>query len=314
MNLALLGFPLAHSLSPAMHNAALAAVGLRDWRYEAVPIEPARLAEAVAVLRGGDYAGGNVTVPHKETIIPFLDGLTPVADAIGAVNTIIKRRPHPLPPSPSVAAANAFVERMPAENSPSPSPKAMERGTGGEVLIGHNTDAAGLLADLYAHDVHISDRPILILGAGGGARACVAACAGVGATIRVAARRREQAESLKDIAPEVRVFDLTVLDLKRALAGCALIINATTLGMSPNATASPWYESVPFPRAAFVYDLVYNPADTLFTRQARAAGLRAATGLGMLVEQGALAFELWTGKTAPRALMRRVAEEEVVCK
>lgn len=290
MNLALLGFPLAHSLSPAMHNAALAAVGLGDWRYEAVPVEPARLADAVAVLRGGDYAGANVTVPHKETIIPFLDGLTPVADAIGAVNTIIKRRP--------------------AENSPSPS-EPMERGTGGEVLIGHNTDTAGLLADLYAHDVHISNRPVLILGAGGGARACVAACAEVGATIRVAARRRKQAESLKDIAPEVRVFDLTVLDLKRALAGCALIINATTLGMSPNVNASPWYKSVPFPRAAFVYDLVYNPADTLLTRQARAAGLRAATGLGMLVEQGALAFELWTGKTAPRKLMRDVAERKL---
>ncbi len=290
MNLALLGFPLAHSLSPAMHNAALAAVGLRDWRYEAMPIEPARLAEAVAVLRGGDYAGGNVTVPHKETIIPFLDGLTPVADAIGAVNTIVKRRPVESSPSPSVT---------------------MERGTGGEVLFGHNTDAAGLLADLYAHDVHISDRPILILGAGGAARAAVAACAGAGAIVRVAARRRKQAESLKDIAPEVRVFDLTVLDLKRALADCALIINATTLGMSPNVNASPWYESVPFPRAAFVYDLVYNPADTLFTRQARAAGLRTATGLGMLVEQGALAFELWTGKPAPRTLMRAIAEKKL---
>ena len=81
--------------------------------------------------------------------------------------------------------------------------------------------------------------------------------------------------------------------------------------MTANVNASPWFESVPFPRCAFVYDLVYNPADTLLTRQARAAGLRAATGLGMLVEQGALGFELWTGKTAPRKLMREEAEQKL---
>ena len=282
MNLALLGFPLAHSLSPAMHNAALAAVGLRDWHYEAMPINPTRLAEAVAVLRGGDYVGANVTVPHKETIIPFLDGLTPVADAIGAVNTVVVRvgaiHESPLPPLQ---------------------------------LSGQNTDAAGLLADLVAHDVHISDRPVLILGAGGAARACVAACAGAGATVRVAARRREQATTLQPLTSDLQLFDFTGHDLARAAADCALIINCTPLGMSPHVNVSPWYDSVPFPRGAFVYDLVYNPPDTLLTRQARAAGLRAATGLGMLVEQGALAFELWTGKPAPRALMRAIAEKRL---
>lgn len=275
MRLAALGYPLSHSLSPAMHNAALAHVGLHDWRYDAMPVEPARLAEAVAVIRGDEYAGANVTVPHKETIIPLIDGLTPVAEAVSAVNTIVKRD--------------------------------------GKV-IGHNTDAAGLLADLYAHDVHISDRPALILGAGGSARAAVAACAGVGAEIRIAARRREQARSLISILQfpdQLRIFDLTVLDLERASRDVALIINCTPLGMSPNVNASPWFESVPFPRGAFVYDLVYNPADTLLTKQARAAGLRAATGLGMLVEQGALGFELWTGKTAPRKLMRQAAEQKL---
>ena len=290
MNLALLGFPLAHSLSPAMHNAALAAVGLRDWHYEAMPIEPTRLAEAVAILRGGDYVGANVTVPHKETIIPFLDGLTPVADAIGAVNTVVVRvgAKHP----------SATALRGSAQDA---SP----------LLIGHNTDAAGLLADLVAHDVHISDRPVLILGAGGAARACVAACAGAGATVRVAARRREQATTLQPLTSDLQLFDFTGHDLARAAADCALIINCTPLGMSPHVNVSPWYDSVPFPRGAFVYDLVYNPPDTLLTRQARAAGLRAATGLGMLVEQGALAFELWTGKTASRAIMRQAAETKL---
>src|SRR3990172_8282939 len=155
MKLALLGYPLSHSLSPAMHNAALQAVGLSDWRYQALPVASAHLPEAVAEIRGDDYLGANVTVPHKEIILPLLDGLTPVAEAIGAVNTLVKRDGR---------------------------------------LLGHNTDAAGLLADLYALDVHFSRRPVLILGAGGAARAVVAACPGVGsaAEIRLIARRRQQ--------------------------------------------------------------------------------------------------------------------------
>ncbi len=293
MRLILLGYPLSHSLSPAMHNAALAEMGLSDWCYEAMPVASGRLAEAVAAIRGDDYAGANVTVPHKKAIIPLLDGLTPVAEAIGAVNTIIKTRR--------------------SDGSPSPRPLAEERGAGAEVLIGHNTDAAGLLADLYAHDVHISHRPVLILGAGGAARAAVAACAGAyaGARVRVVARRREQAQSLIPIYQSLEIFDWAPLGLMQASDDCALILNTTPLGMTPNTDASPWLDGTPFPPDAFVYDLVYNPAETLFIRHAQEAGLRAATGLGMLVEQGALAFELWTGKTAPRDIMRRTAEERL---
>lgn len=278
MRLALLGYPLAHSLSPAMHNAALAEAGLTGWRYEALPVEPARLGEAVAAVRGAEYAGANVTVPHKETIIRFLDGLTPVAEAIGAVNTLVKRDGK---------------------------------------LIGHNTDAAGLLADLYAHAVHVSDQPVLILGAGGAARAAAAALAPLGCEIRLAARRRDQARALvaglRAVNPQLLAadYDLTIRDLERAGDGAALIVNSTPLGMAPNVEASPWFGDVPFPEGAFVYDLVYNPPDTLLVRHARAAGLRAATGLGMLVEQGALAFELWTDTTAPRALMRQAAERKL---
>jgi shikimate dehydrogenase len=295
MKLALLGYPLSHSLSPAMHNAALAEVGLHDWRYEALPIEPARLGEAVALLRSDDYAGANVTVPHKEAIIPFLDGLTPVAEAIGAVNTIIARAGAKHPPRIFQRTSESLADASPLQ------------------LIGHNTDAAGLLADLYAHDVHISNRAALSLGAGGAARAVVAALAPLNVEIRLAARRREQAQALISNfqLPNSKLFDLTINDLRRASEDAALIINCTPIGMSPKTDASPWYESVPFPPGAFVYDLVYNPADTLLTRQARAAGLRAAAGLGMLIEQGALAFELWTGKTAPRKLMREAAEKKL---
>lgn len=268
MRLSLFGHPLSHSLSPAMHNAALAELGLDGWQYVPAPVPPSGLAEAVARLRADDHAGANVTVPHKRAVVALLDGVTPVAHAIGAVNTIVKQDGR---------------------------------------LIGHNTDAAGLLADLYAHDVRLSRRPVLILGAGGAARAAVAALAGVGARVRVVARRPEQAEALRPIAA-LEVFEWTALGLLTASDEVALIINTTPLGMTPNTDASPWLEGTPFPPDAFVYDLVYNPPDTLFVRQARAAGLRAATGLGMLVEQGALALELWTGRQAPRATMRQAAE------
>jgi shikimate dehydrogenase len=271
MRLALFGFPLGHSVSPAMHAAALAAAGLSDWTYTAQPVPRDQVHQAVAQLRLPDFAGANVTVPHKSAVIPHLDGLTPVAEAIGAVNTIVKHDGR---------------------------------------LVGHNTDAAGFLADLYAHDVHISRRPVLVLGAGGGARAVVAACAGVGARVRVLARRRAQAEALCTLA-SVAIYDWSPLDLLRASDDCALIVNTTSLGMAPVVEGSPWLAGTPYPPSAFVYDLVYNPSETTLTRQARAAGLRAATGLGMLVEQGALAFEQWTGRPASRAAMRAAAEAEL---
>jgi len=270
MRLLLLGFPLSHSLSPAMHNAALREVGLNDWRYDLLPIELALLSEAVEMIRGDDCAGANVTVPYKEKIIPMLDGITPVAEAVGAVNTIVKRDGK---------------------------------------IIGHNTDAAGLLADLHTNGVKIQDRTVLVLGAGGSARAAVAACAGMGTKIKIIARRRDQAESLiSNLQLPITAYDLTVNDLKRASHDCDLILNCTPLGMSPNINSSPWFDSVPFPKDAFVYDLVYNPRETKLVMQARAQGLRAATGLGMLIEQGALAFELWTGRNTPRDVMREAVE------
>lgn len=271
MRLCLLGYPLSHSLSPVMHNAALAHVGLSDWCYDALPVEPERLSKVVTALRSDEYTGANVTVPHKETILPLLDGLTPVAQAIGAVNTIVKREGQ---------------------------------------LIGHNTDAAGLLADLHTHGVKLQGRTVMLIGAGGAARAAVAACAGIGARVRVVARRRKQAEALQSLAPVV-IFEWAELGFLQACDGVALILNSTPIGMSPNTDASPWPATVPFPPDAFVYDMIYNPAETRLTQQAREHGLRAATGLGMLVEQGALAFELWTGKSAPREVMREAAKQKL---
>jgi shikimate dehydrogenase len=269
MKLELLGYPLGHSVSPAMHTAALAEAGLDGWTYITLPVPPEGLKAAVEALREPGFGGANVTVPHKQAIMPLLDGVTPVARAIGAVNTVVKQ------PDGS--------------------------------LLGHNTDAAGFLADLYGLGIHISGRPVLVLGAGGSARAVVAGCAGVGARIRLVARRREQAAALQFLAP-LTIYDWTPLGLLQACDDAALIVNCTPLGMAPNMAASPWLADTPFPPSAFVYDLVYNPAETQLTRAAQAEGLHAATGLGMLVEQGALAFELWTGCAASRVTMRRAAE------
>ncbi|MBL8045243.1 MAG: hypothetical protein JNL09_01810, partial [Anaerolineales bacterium] len=143
-------------------------------------------------------------------------------------------------------------------------------------------------------------------------RAAVAACMGVGAHLRMVARRREQAEALlSQFSDSAQAFDWTSSGFRAAVADCVLIINCTPIGMSPNIQASLWPAEVLLPPQAFVYDLIYNPAETQFTRTAKAAGLRAATGLGMLIEQGALGFELWTGKTAPRQLMRQAAAEKL---
>lgn len=263
MNIHLLGHPVAHSRSPQMHNAALAHLGLAGWRYSALDVLPADLPAAVHALRRPDCAGANVTVPHKEAVLAHLDALTPVAEAIGAVNTIVNRDGQ---------------------------------------LIGHNTDAAGLLADLHTHGFSVGGRVVVILGAGGSARAAVAACQSVGAQVRVVARRPQAAHGWPTLGPR-QVFAWEALP--QAVEGAHGFIHCTPLGMTPHSQASPWPPDLPFPPSAWVYDLVYNPPDTIFTQQARASGLRAATGLGMLLEQGALAFELWTGQPAPRQLMRQ---------
>lgn len=269
MDIHLLGHPVAHSRSPHMHNTALAQAGLADWRYTALDIPPADLPAAVRALRRPDCAGANVTVPHKTSVIAHLDALTPVAEAIGAVNTILHKDGQ---------------------------------------LIGHNTDAAGLLADLHTHGFHLAGRGVMILGAGGSARAVVAACLSVGAHARVVARRpAEAALSLRTLGP-VTVYAWDEAGFQQASAGAGGLINCTPVGMTPRQHESPWPEHIPLPPESWVYDLVYNPPDTRLTQHARALGLRAVTGLGMLLEQGALAFELWTGRPAPRALMRQALQ------
>jgi shikimate dehydrogenase len=249
--------------------------------YQKFPISPgdrAAMGDLISRLRGGSLDGLNVTIPHKEAVIEFLDVLTATARAVGAVNTIFHRE-------------------------------------GG--LWGDNTDVAGFLADLAALSP-VVDRPALVLGAGGAARAVAYGLAGRGWEVLLAARRIEQAtqvvqalvpmlqaghEATATPAAQIRAIPLEPAALQEAAPDCGLVVNATPVGMDPHPEATPWPSGVALPGRAVVYDLVYNPTETTLVRAARAAGLRARSGMGMLVEQAALAFERWTGRPANRKAM-----------
>ena len=277
--LGLIGYPLGHSLSPGIHQAALQAMGLAG-EYRLYPVEPLPvgqddLAQLVDWVRLGELDGLNVTIPHKPSVVPLLDELTPTATGIGAVNTIFRE---------------------------------------GDRLLGDNTDAPGFLAELQRLNVTGPGRA-LVLGAGGSARSVVFGLAQQGWQIRIAARRLGQAQSLANSIAQARMApelpQATILSRPGLLGGLSadLIVNTTPVGMTPLLDANPWPADLPLPRGAFVYDLIYNPAETLLLGAARQAGLQTANGLGMLVEQAALSLERWTGKPVPRAAMWAALED-----
>jgi shikimate dehydrogenase len=275
--LGLIGWPIAYSLSPWIHKAALRALALPgDYRLFPIPPLPegqALIKRTISDLRGGRLHGLNVTVPFKETILHELEDLTQQARAIGAVNTILRRDGH---------------------------------------LIGDNTDAGGFLTDLQNRITLQPDRA-LILGAGGAARAIAYALSRNGWQVCVAARRVTQAESLVEYLSASALQPLRALAIEpqglgRAASECALIVNATPVGTGHQADESPWPTSLPFPAGVAVYDLVYMPAETRLMRTARQAGGQALSGIGMLIEQAALALEQWTGRVAPRDVMSQAAQ------
>ena len=272
-DLGLTGHPLSHSISPALHEASLAATGMSGrYRLYPVPDLPAgapELEQLIDWVRRGDLAGLNVTIPHKRNVIPLLDRLAPAAAAAGAVNTIF------------------FNEGA---------------------LIGDNTDVEGFRRDLK-RVFDLAPGTALILGAGGAARAVASALLADGWRVRVVARRSAQADSLARDLPGVEaVPGLPPDEVRTAADRPALIINATPLGMAPETGDSPWPIDRRFPEGCAVYDLVYNPQETAFLRLARTQGAPAAGGMGMLVEQAALAFEIWTGRRPPVEHLREAAQ------
>lgn len=255
-----IGDPVAHSRSPAIHNAAFDALGL-DWVYVAFPVARGGGAAAVRAVRALGLAGLNVTMPHKADAATACDDLTPVAAALGAVNTVV-------------------VDQDGA-------------------LIGHSTDGPGFLRSLGDEGVDVSGRRCLVVGAGGAARAIAHALGDAGAGVTVAARRQDQARSAAALVrggTAIPVEDV-------AVEGFDVVVNATPLGMHDEA---PPFDPARLRSGQFVYDTVY-PAETPLLAEARARGARVAGGLGMLVHQGALAFELWTGSAPPLDVMRAAA-------
>lgn len=265
------GHPVAHSLSPVMQNAAFQAVGL-DAVYLPFKVEPVQLQEAVKALRALSICGVNVTIPHKEKILPFLDELDPQARLIGAVNTVVNQDGR---------------------------------------LVGYNTDETGLIKSL-AHDLgfHPRGRRILMLGAGGASRAALVALAEQGAQwIGIANRTRQKAEDLaesfRDLFPGT-VFAVMGLGESELAEGCPsvdLLLNSTSLGMKGEV-----FEGIPWRHlsdSAAVYDIVYRRPDTPLLTTAREHGHLAADGLGMLIAQGEDAFHLWTGQESPAGVMQQ---------
>ena len=260
-----LGHPVRASLSPAMHNAAFAALGM-NARYVPFPTLPEYLETAVRGLAKAGVAGFNLTVPHKQTILPLLDEITPQARAIGAVNTV--------------------------------------RVTDGQ-LHGANTDGDGLLAAIdEALGFSCKGAQVLILGAGGAARGIAFALLDAGASQlvisnRTAERAMELAKECARHFPKVEVTGISMDQAATLTTG--LVINATSVGMGDG------HSPVRLDKmqiSAGVVDIVYNPLDTPLLLQARALGLPTADGLGMLLHQGWLAFQFWTGVEPPLDVMR----------
>ena len=269
-----IGDPVSHSLSPAMHNAAFKALGL-NWVYVAWHVVPEGVEAAVNAVRGLCLPGMNVTVPHKKAVIQFLDELSPAAKAVGAVNTIVNRDGH---------------------------------------LLGDNTDVYGILQAIRVGAKMDSVPPVVVvLGAGGAARGIVYALTTLPEvkSIRILNRTLANAEELArefGTTSSVTAFGLEPHAARHALDGCGLLINATNLGRGKLANISPLpdaWNCIP-PRIVCI-DSNYSPATTRLMEQVVAAGGVAFNGLDMLVHQGARAFELWTGMMPPVEVMRAAA-------
>ena len=279
--LGIIGYPIGHSISPVFQQAALDHCGI-DGAYQAYQVAPDSLAEFFQGLRQPDFLGINVTVPHKEAVIPYLDEVDDWATAAGAVNTIVNRDGR---------------------------------------LSGHNTDGSGFLRALKdGADFYPEDSRVLVLGAGGAARGVILALVRDGiADLTVANRTLERAQRLADLAQSdgisSRAIPLSGQELTDAAANADLIVNCTTIGMShgPDEAGSPLSHSQ-IPSTALVNDLVYNPLETPLLREAERAGAGVLGGIHMLVYQGAASFEMWTGKDAPVDVMLAAATKAMAAR
>jgi shikimate dehydrogenase len=272
----LIGDPVEHTMSPAMHNAAYRQMGL-DYVYLPFRVKPEGLGKAIAGMRAFNIRGLNVTIPHKVAVIPFLDKLDTLAERIGAVNTIVN-----------------------------------DAG----VLTGYNTDATGFLRALLEQGIEPQGKNALILGAGGASRAVSLILADNGASQLVILNRVEELDWAHELATSINhlyQIDAEAGELNRQNLAAIMerinidiLVNATSVGMTPEIDNTPVDADLLQP-GLVVFDVVYNPLRTRLLRDAEVAGAETISGIEMLAWQGALAFGKWTGQEAPLDLMRSEA-------
>ncbi len=283
----LIGWPVAHSLSPVMHNAAFQALGL-PWCYVPLPVRPGQVEAAVRGLAALGFRGANVTTPHKQALLPMLHSIAPSAQMLGAVNTLVIGRDA----------------------------------SGAAIVGGYNTDDKGFVRALREGEFEPEDGgTAVVVGAGGAARAVVSGLlwSGIG-EILVLNRSLERAQALvadlgrhPPCACRLHALPLTAETLVESARAARLLVHATTVGMWPHVDDLVWPEGAALPAQLTVFDLVYHPLETSLLRQARRSGARTIDGLGMLVWQGVLSFDLWTNQGLDldeiAAIMRAACEQ-----
>jgi len=269
----LVGYPVEHSMSPAMHNAAFKALGL-EAEYRLAAVELWQLGSFIETLREPEVMGANVTIPHKVAVMRHLDQVDETARAIGAVNTVVHRD---------------------------------------GMLTGYNTDATGGVKALTEAYGGLEDSDVTVLGAGGASRAISYQVSRFECRVTVLNRSVDGARRLvEDLRPTARAeLSHGALDQLPAIIGDTdVLINTTPVGMSPNTSDSPVPAGL-LHGGLFVYDVIYNPVKTRLLRDAEAKGARVLSGVNMLVYQGAEAFKMWTGAEPPIDLMQRAVQDRL---
>ena len=272
---AIIGDPVEHSLSPVMHNAAFKELGL-NLVYVAFTVTPKELKTAISSVKSLGLRGLNVTMPHKNAVMNYLDEVDTTAKSIGAVNTILNNQGK---------------------------------------LIGYNTDGNGAMIALQENCVYPEKKKLLLLGAGGAAKAIAyQAAQDVGELVilnRTPTKAKELAEVLqKNFGKKVKNRRMSSTVLEEELETTDILVNATSVGMNPDVHRSPVPSNL-LKRDLCVMDIIYNPTETRLVMDAKAAGAKVVSGVEMLIYQGAVAFEVWTNCPAPVEVMRKAALSEL---
>jgi shikimate dehydrogenase len=264
---AIIGDPIEHSLSPTIHNAAFQACGF-DYVFVAFRVKREELKEAVQGMRALNIAGCCVTIPHKVAVISYLDNVDPLAAAIGSVNTIVNNN---------------------------------------GLLTGYNTDAPGFLEPIANKGIALEGKNVVMLGAGGAARAVSFMLVNAGVKLTILNRTVEKAADLADrlkksLNKDVVPCEMSPENLERTVTSADILVNTTSIGMTPDVTKTPVPAGL-LRKGLVVYDIIYNPGETRLLREAKGKGAVVLNGEEMLAWQGALAFEKWMGQKPPIDIM-----------